>query len=318
MGSNTTAPVLAGGFNTSVGINNGSAGNHTLLHQHQVTPEEMRHSIIVFYTVLVVMLVAQGALFAWRRKHRRSYDLATLVGLWLIPAIVSFQLGFWRFLVVLAAYTGVTGYYLYRCCQGQLSKDLPHQVYRWFFWVFHASSALGLAGYVLLLMEALGSGPLLRAFMSPSTCLSVLWYGLYFGILTRDAAEVASDRMAVGLGQRRRLAVSLSCKHLFHSDCIRGWTIVGKKDTCPTCHEKVDLRKLYASRPWESTNMSWTQMLDLIRFFVVWNPVILTGLHFVFHWTGLEDSLDQPGFDPAQPWNGTAVGLNATANVTLG
>lgn len=121
------------------------------------------------------MLVAQGALFAWRRKHRRSYDLATLVGLWLIPAIVSFQLGFWRFLVVLAAYTGVTGYYLYRCCQGQLSKDLPHQVYRWFFWVFHASSALGLAGYVLLLMEALGSGPLLRAFMSPSTCLSVLW-----------------------------------------------------------------------------------------------------------------------------------------------
>lgn len=124
-------------------------------------------------------------------------------------------------------------------------------------------------------------------------------YGLYFGILTRDAAEVASDRMAVGLGQRRRLAVSvrscgicageledalgpaaaptaaaagsgalgvagagrstvqLSCKHLFHSDCIRGWTIVGKKDTCPTCHEKVDLRKLYASRPWESTNMSW-------------------------------------------------------------
>lgn len=59
-------------------------------------------------------------------------------------------------------------------------------------------------------------------------------------------------------------------------------------------------------------------MLDLIRFFVVWNPVILTGLHFIFHWTGLEDTLDQPGFDSAQPWNATLAGTNATANATLG
>ena len=36
-----------------------------------------------------------------------------------------------------------------------------------------------------------------------------------------------------------------------------GWTIVGKKDTCPTCWEKVDLRSLYADRPWETRNLSW-------------------------------------------------------------
>lgn len=89
----------------------------------------------------------------------------------------------------------------------------------------------------------------------------------------------------------------------------------------PVCFDFIRVLGGYQSHPLKpppTPARCRTQMLDLIRFFVVWNPVILTGLHFVFHWTGLEDSLDQPGFDPAQPWNGTAVGLNATANVTLG
>lgn len=60
-----------------------------------------------------------------------------------------------------------------------------------------------------------------------------------------------------GAAAGRPGSVQLSCKHLFHEECIRGWTIVGKKDTCPTCAEKVDLRSLYADRPWETNNLSW-------------------------------------------------------------
>ena len=51
--------------------------------------------------------------------------------------------------------------------------------------------------------------------------------------------------------------VQLTCKHLFHDQCIRGWTLVGKKDTCPVCLEKVDLRALYADRPWDTRNLTW-------------------------------------------------------------
>ena len=36
---------------------------------------------------------------------------------------------------------------------------------------------------------------LLRPLLAQTTALVLLWYGLYFGILGRDAAEVASDRM---------------------------------------------------------------------------------------------------------------------------
>lgn len=33
--------------------------------------------------------------------------------------------------------------------------------------------------------------------------------------------------------------IELGCKHKYHEFCIKGWTIVGKKDTCPACKEKV-------------------------------------------------------------------------------
>lgn len=44
-----------------------------------------------------------------------------------------------------------------------------------------------------------------------------------------------------------------------------GWTIVGKKDTCPVCLEKVDLRSIFADRPWETRNLNWNQMLDMVH-----------------------------------------------------
>jgi hypothetical protein len=31
----------------------------------------------------------------------------------------------------------------------------------------------------------------------------------------------------------------------------------GKKDVCPVCYEKVDLRALYAERAWNTSNLSW-------------------------------------------------------------
>jgi RING finger protein 121/175 len=78
-------------------------------------------------------------------------------------------------------------------------------------------------------------------------------------------------------------AIQLPCKHLFHELCIKGWTIVGKKDSCPTCMEKTDLKALYADRPWEARNLQWNGMLDFVRYMVVWNPIIFTALHLFLH-----------------------------------
>ena len=316
---------------------------------HELTPQEeemMRHSLIAFYIFIFVVVLSQAALVHWKKTHRRSYELVTLVGLWLIPPIISLFGHFWRFLGVWAFFSGVTGYLLYKCTfERTIEKSLPKLIYRWFFTVFKVSVAIGSIGYVLLLITIFafsGAVPPSMEFLPPLAFLC-LWYGLYFGILTRDCAEVASDRIANRLGGSRRMAVSvrdcaicggelkdahrilaaaprtpppppppptggstsstsvivsdddgdstmqLSCKHLFHKDCLRGWLIVGKKDTCPTCHERVDLRQLYQSKPWETGNLQWVQMLDFFRYLVVWQPSVLLLLHFVLHVLHLDD-----------------------------
>ena len=33
----------------------------------------------------------------------------------------------------------------------------------------------------------------------------------------------------------------------FHEFCIRGWCIVGKKQTCPYCKEKVDIKRMFTN-----------------------------------------------------------------------
>lgn len=99
--------------------------------------------------------------------------------------------------------------------------------------------------------------------------------------------------------------IQLSCKHLFHMECIRGWCIIGKKDTCPTCWEKVDLRDVFGDKPWETRNLSWIQMLDMVRYLVVWNPIIFLALHFIFQFTGLDHPPEHHGH--GHGLNGTMV-----------
>jgi len=82
-------------------------------------------------------------------------------------------------------------------------------------------------------------------------------------------------------------AIRLNCGHEFHEYCIRGWVILGKQNTCPYCHEKVDT-KLLGNHPWEKYNRMYAQLLDWLRYLVAWQPVILILINGVTHLMGLE------------------------------
>lgn len=209
-------------------------------------------------------------------------------------------------------FSAVTGYMLSVCFSRNISSVTPRKVYAWFFTVYRVSVVIGLCGYIALLIEFFGLGPLFMMLGVGGLPFVFLWYGLYFGILGRDCAEVAFDWIQVGvMGGRRSLSVvanrcgicskdlretevaedteqtiQLDCKHSFHEFCIRGWTLVGKKDVCPTCGEKVDLNALYVNRPWETSNLTWIKMLDALRYLIVWNPLIFIVLQFFLHSTG--------------------------------
>ena len=65
--------------------------------------------------------------------------------------------------------------------------------------------------------------------------------------LDANVCAVCGNRLLVSEHEEGVLenTYKLSCEHVFHEFCIRGWCIVGKKQTCPYCKEKVDLKKMF-------------------------------------------------------------------------
>lgn len=70
--------------------------------------------------------------------------------------------------------------------------------------------------------------------MRRQMAVSVRSCGICGGDLQDFGAVVSAREAAAGGGesvseQGNGASVQLGCKHCFHPDCIRGWTIVGKK-----------------------------------------------------------------------------------------
>ena len=66
--------------------------------------------VMIFFSLLILM---QIVLLMWRRVHLRSFNTATLFGLWLFPMLMSAYLQYWRFLVVWTVYTAINAYILH-------------------------------------------------------------------------------------------------------------------------------------------------------------------------------------------------------------
>ncbi|ORZ11554.1 hypothetical protein BCR42DRAFT_421327 [Absidia repens] len=79
----------------------------------------------------------------------------------------------------------------------------------------------------------------------------------------------------------------LACKHVFHEKCIRGWCMVGKKDICPYCKEKVDLKQ-FKKNPWDTQQQLYLNLLDGVRYLVVWQPIIFGAVQLAYYLFGLD------------------------------
>lgn len=83
------------------------------------------------------------------------------------------------------------------------------QVYSWFSRVYKVNYAIGVAGYVAAVVQGM-TGPLSQFVLDWS--ILAVFYGLYFGVLGRDIAEVCAERMSTTLGvSRGRPVLHTSC-----------------------------------------------------------------------------------------------------------
>ncbi|KAI8976516.1 hypothetical protein BDB01DRAFT_844472 [Pilobolus umbonatus] len=195
----------------------------------------------------------------------------------------------------------------------------PRMVYKWFTVIYNVSFVVGLIGYCIVLGVFFGIAAVFNA--GPDFIqigILFLSYGLYFGVLGRDFVEICSDRMAATIGYHSKDGLpskylsegicavcghatgrapetmfsddpvhELSCKHVFHEKCIRGWVLIGKKDTCPYCKEKVDLKAL-KTNPWDTQQQLYLNLLDGVRYLVVWQPIIFGAVQAAYYLFGLD------------------------------
>ena len=86
-----------------------------------------------------------------------------------------------------------------------LTVSLPpwhRQVYKWFLLIYKICCGLGVVGYVIIMVTMMGFNLLfsVKANVWMDSGLLLIFYGLYYGVLGRDIAEVCADKMASHIG----------------------------------------------------------------------------------------------------------------------
>ncbi|KAM6285119.1 E3 ubiquitin ligase RNF121 isoform 3-T3 [Spheniscus humboldti] len=179
---------------------------------------EAMHAEMVLI-LIATLVVAQLLLVQWKQRHPRSYNMVTLFQMWVVPLYFTIKLYWWRFLVIWVLFSAVTAFVTFRATRKPLVQTTPRLVYKWFLLIYKISYATGIVGYMAVMFTLFGLNLLFR--IKPEDAMdfgiSLLFYGLYYGVLERDFAEMCADYMASTIGFYS--ASGMPTKHLSDSVC---------------------------------------------------------------------------------------------------
>ncbi|VDN96004.1 unnamed protein product [Rodentolepis nana] len=276
---------------------------HLKLHEEHKGHEAMHLEMLLI--LIFFSFGCQFLLMLWKKYRPKSYHLFTLIAMWIVPICYSVYMLYFRFIAIWFLFSLISGVMVYLSSNPQIATTTPRTVYWWFLLMHKVSYSATLLGYLLVLFCMFIPQIISPTFAFPVGGL-ILFYGVYFGLIARDFAEVCTDKMAAhisyfsetgiplrkidpsvcalctkvmlnGQGEKK---YKLNCTHVFHEFCLRGWCIVGKKDICPYCKEKVNLHKLIKN-PWEKPHLLFGNLLDGIRYLVAWQPLIVMAVHTI-------------------------------------
>ncbi|PVU89966.1 hypothetical protein BB559_004851 [Furculomyces boomerangus] len=312
--------------------------------------EHKNHDLQHFFILAIVIgsLVLSPILIKyWKKKSYKTYQIVNMLVLWLFPAMMGFSAGYYRFILCWILFSIINVYVLYLSSRKPLNQKTPRQVYMWFSLINNVTYVVSMSGFVLFLIMFFNPSNNIK-FMTFVVELDmlVIFYGVYFGILSQDLVGICIDRMSSTLGffsvaglpskhlpddlcgvcgcyfrssgsnthdtnsnddfgllssmnkksssggnqkygkkdmyyDREPIIetindalYTLGCGHKFHNSCIRGWCLIGKRDICPYCHERVDLEPLMINR-WDKQQKTYLKVLDFFRYALAWQPITL-------------------------------------------
>jgi RING finger protein 121 len=79
----------------------------------------------MFVIFFAATILAQFGLVMWKRYHARSFHVVSLVGLWLVPAGLSFAKMAIRFLSVWLLFSVANGLVVWRASESPLKRTTP-------------------------------------------------------------------------------------------------------------------------------------------------------------------------------------------------
>ncbi|KHJ78340.1 hypothetical protein OESDEN_22039 [Oesophagostomum dentatum] len=99
---------------------------HAKLHEKHKGHEQMHLEMMLI--LIVTLVVAQVFLVQWKKRHFKSYQLCTLLGMWLIPVYVCLSRSWYRFLVTWLIYTICSTWIWRKSTEDHISGTTPRQV----------------------------------------------------------------------------------------------------------------------------------------------------------------------------------------------
>lgn len=280
---------------------------------HHPALDRLRHVLVneaetFLFVFVAVLVLGCGGLTLMRTRAPDTFRVLTVGLVWLLPGL---SVASNWFTVLWGVFSFITVWIFTLLRKNPLAKRTPRTVYTWYNFVYqvcNVGAGLGLVVMLLLsgslgfslVMISLYFGILGREFaiLSVMRIASRLGYNRGAGDSEMPARQVARGICAIcddelpslgmpsdadnsdgGGGELPSFCdtgndvVVIGCHHAFHKFCIRGWAMVGKRDTCAVCNERVDLQNLFP-QAWQKGGLAWGKLLDNLMCCLTFPPII--------------------------------------------
>lgn len=248
------------GLERRVQLREGPAGI-PLIHDTIILEREpSAETLFIFVLKLAIFaLIVQSIFFIWTRCHKKSSQAFVLLLLYVFPLFLS-----WVVLVLWIVYLCVIIYYL------RFSRS-PYLLFSFVCTFLRGLYIAIFASQVLLLVQFF----LRVGIFFP---LLVFVISIYFATLSRESVRFLStiaylpqsipkDSCFICIKKLAdKTTYTLSCGHSFHSSCIKGWVLIGKKNYCPYCNAHVESMSLSFM---EEKFEFFSSLLDYTKNFIV-------------------------------------------------
>jgi RING finger protein 121/175 len=243
--------------------------------------------IIVFF---LYGLMVHMVFTAWKKIHKRSFNIFLLALVVIFPPSLTFITRRSLFFVIWVFFIFYMLFCLSKVIRTPITKDTPKQIYMSFRIIFRITYSLIILGQLL----SVGFFLFYMPWLMNGLCL--LFYSLYFAVLSREVVLNLSQMMASNTGffskegvpgrtennkvcmictgdfELNQKVITLNCGHHYHVECIRGWCMIGQNTFCPYCKKGVDL-SFFEVNLWEKTELSFRPLMNMLRssiaFFIV-------------------------------------------------